>query len=138
MADEIKRSYQPSYEATTAYSRRAAESRSRSKTPDFKDRTADELLDEVASRGYRVSYLHDSIQILQESADSCDIQDVLTHTKEVSRAIVQLVQDTWLNPPTGTRSQSQLGDDRSVMYALDHKLTAETLATLKAKQCKCG
>jgi len=106
--------------------------------PNLKDKTAGELLDEVASRGYRVGYLHEFIQMLKESAGGCDIQDVLTHTKEVGRAIGQLVSDTWINPPTGTRSQNELGDDRSVMYALDHKLTEETLAILKAKQCKCG
>jgi hypothetical protein len=97
-----------------------------------KDKTAAELLDEVARRGYSVGYLHETMQMLQEAADWCNIKDVLTWHKDVGRGIASLSLQSWEKPP------GEAGDDRALLYALDDKLTEEVLATLKAKQCKCG
>ena len=104
----------------------------------FEGKTAAHLLDEVASRGYKVGYLHENFQLLKEAADYCNIKDVLMYSKDVGRAIAFLSLQTWSVPPQGPSQSKFSSDDRALLNTLDERLTEEVLATLRAKQCKCG
>ena len=104
----------------------------------FEGKTAAHLLDEVTSRGYKVGYLHENLQLLQEAADHCNIKDVLLYSKGVGRAIAFLSLQTWSVPPEGPSQSNFSSDDRALLNTLDDRATEEVLATLKAKQCKCG
>ena len=89
-------------------------------------------LKELGVRGYNVQQADAFLEMTVNSAAQCDIGNVLLALLETSRAIDKLGTEV-------LQKRKYAATDETLLVAQAHQDTlVEVLATLKAKQCRCG
>ena len=88
----------------------------------------------LQDRGYNVIQVKNYFEWALSAASTCDIRNVLWRMMEMDHLLGEVAQSAL----KGSHTIPKLGEHLRLLADLQNEAVTEVLATLKAKQCKCG
>ena len=97
-----------------------------------------ENIKHLRDRGYSTSEMEADLSFAKEAAEWCRIEDVLKWTMNVESSFSFLYPLIYKRRSEDPSPNVHFNKDYEALFDLKGQVIAEILATLKAKQCKCG